>query len=174
MHDRRNHGIDGIKAPHNNRESRTDETEAIAEPPPEVKTVPSEDGSKIRILLVDDHPILRKGLAKLLQEHPDLSVVGEADDGLEAVDLAEKLMPDVVIMDLGLPEISGFEATRQISAKCPSVWVIGLSAYESHEFADALRKVGAAACLSKTEPPERLIQAIRACRKSAAMRKTGT
>jgi DNA-binding NarL/FixJ family response regulator len=173
MNDRGDRETDRIEPPPDNGESPAAEKKTNAAPPPEDKTIPAENGSKIRILLVDDHPILRKGLAILLQEHPDLSVIGEADDGLAAVDLAEKLLPDVVIMDLGLPEISGFEATRQISAKCPGVWVIGLSAYESHEFADELRKVGAAACLSKTDPPEHLINAIRACRKSAAMRKTG-
>jgi two-component system, NarL family, response regulator LiaR len=124
------------------------------------------ENSKVRILLADDHQVVRESLAKLLQEQPDIQVVGEAGDGDSAVELVRQLKPDVVLMDLELPTISGFEATRRIVSENPSIRVIGLSAYESVEFADALRKVGAVNYLNKSEPAEHLIAAIRACRNS--------
>jgi two-component system, NarL family, invasion response regulator UvrY len=125
-----------------------------------------EVNSKIRVLLADDHQVVRESLAKLLQERPEIQVIGEAGDGNSAVELVRQLKPDVVLMDLSLPTISGFEATRKIVSEYPDIRVIGLSAHESAEFADALRKVGAVNFLTKFEPAERLIAAILACKKS--------
>jgi DNA-binding NarL/FixJ family response regulator len=122
--------------------------------------------SKVRVLLADDHQIVREGLAKLLQEQPDIQVIGEASDRDSAVELVRQLKPDVVLMDLGLPTISGFEATRKIVSENPGIRVIGLSAHESEEFAAALRKAGAVNYLTKTEPAEHLLAAIRACKQS--------
>jgi DNA-binding NarL/FixJ family response regulator len=119
---------------------------------------------KIRVLLVDDHQIVRESLAKLLQEQSQIQVVGGAGDGQSAVELVRQLKPDVVIMDLGLPQVSGFEATRQIVSEHPGIRVIGLSAHENEEFAAEMRKAGAADYLTKGAPAERLIEAIRAGR----------
>jgi|WetSurMetagenome_2_1015567.scaffolds.fasta_scaffold569837_1 two-component system, NarL family, response regulator LiaR len=122
--------------------------------------------NKVRVLLADDHQVVREGLAKLLQEQPDIQVVGEAGDGDSAVKLVGQLKPDVVLMDLGLPTISGFEATKRIVSENPGISVIGLSVHESAEFATALRKVGAVNYLTKTESAEHIIAAIRACKKN--------
>ncbi len=122
--------------------------------------------NKIRVLLADDHQVLRKGLAKLLHEQPDMQVIGEAGDGLSVVELARLLKPDVVVMDLGLPQVSGYEATRKIVSENPNICVIGLSAHDNEEFAAEMRKAGAVDYLTKEEPPERLIAAIHACEKS--------
>jgi DNA-binding NarL/FixJ family response regulator len=123
------------------------------------------ENSKVSVLLADDHQVVREGLAKLLQGQPDIQVIGEAGDGDSAVELVRQLKPDVVLMDLGLPTVSGFEATRKIVSENPGISVIGLSAHESTEFAAALRKVGAVNYLTKAEPAEHIIAAIRACKK---------
>jgi DNA-binding NarL/FixJ family response regulator len=128
---------------------------------------PGKNESKISVLLVDDHQIVRKGLAVLLQKQHDLEVVGEADDGRSAVELVRKLKPDVVVMDLGLPELSGFEATKRIVAENPDVRVVGLSAHENQEFADEMCKAGAVTYVGKSEPAENLIAAIHACKRPA-------
>jgi DNA-binding NarL/FixJ family response regulator len=123
------------------------------------------DNRPIRVLLADDHKIVREGLARLLQEYADIQVVGEAEDGNSAVELARQLKPNVVLMDLSLPTLSGFEATRRIVSENPGIDVIGLSAHENEEFAAALRKVGAVNYLTKSDSAEHIVDAVRACRK---------
>ena len=125
-----------------------------------------QEGSKIRILIVDDHKIVREGLARLLQIEPDMDVVGQAADGQEAIALAGKLMPDVIIMDINLGEMNGVEATRIIMRKIPDIKVIGLSMHLDKDLATAMRKAGATAYLTKGGPAEGLIQAIRASRET--------
>lgn len=119
---------------------------------------------KIRVLLVDDHKILRDGIAGLLQFEPDMDVVGEAADGRQAVALAETQRPDVVIMDVNMPELNGVEATRILREKLPEVKVIGLSMHMERDTAALMRKAGAVAYLTKGGPFEDLLAAIRACR----------
>ena len=126
------------------------------------EAVPAAGGRKITVLVADDHPVLRHGLAKLLEEQPDIQVVGEAGDGQMVIELARKLKPDVVLMDLGLPIINGFEATRQIVFESPNIRVIGLSMHEEAEMAESMYKAGAVAYLTKGGPMEPLIAAIRA------------
>lgn len=125
------------------------------------------DKPRIRLLLAEDHNILRQGMARLLEQEPDLEVVGEAADGLAAVRLAMKLHPDVVLMDLGLPRLDGVEATRAIHSSLPEVRVIGLSMYEEKERAQSMMKAGASVYLTKTGTAERLIDAIRDCVKTS-------
>ena len=122
---------------------------------------PTAPGRKVRVLLVDDHAIVRQGFARLLNAEPDLEVVGEAADGKAAVELAGRLQPDVVTMDVNMPVLDGMEATRQIRAQCPGVRVIGLSMYASREHARAMLNAGAAAYLTKSGPAEELLAAIR-------------
>jgi DNA-binding NarL/FixJ family response regulator len=117
----------------------------------------------IRVLLADDHRILREGLASLLSEEPDLQIVGQAVNGLEAIQLARSIHPDVILMDVTMPRLNGIEATRRITAEMSQVAVIGLSMHEEDDMADAMRSAGAVAYLSKDGPADVLIATIRAC-----------
>jgi CheY-like chemotaxis protein len=116
---------------------------------------------KIRVLLADDHQVMRRGLARLLQEELDIEVVGEADDGRTAVELARQTLPDVIVMDVSMPRMNGIEATRILSTDLPDIRVIGLSMYGEADRAQAMRDAGAVAYLNKCDPSEDLIAAIR-------------
>ncbi len=119
---------------------------------------------RIRVLLVDDHLVVRQGLAMVLGGEPDIEIVGEASDGETAVSLAAGLLPDVVTMDINLPGMSGIEATRVIHVEHPEISIIGLSMFE--EEGDAMRNAGAVGYLSKTGPSAKLLEVIRSvCRK---------
>ncbi len=115
----------------------------------------------IRVLLADDHDILREGLASLLDDVEGIRVVGEAADGITAVEMATRLRPDVVLMDITMPRLSGIDATRRIKALLPGMRVIVLSMHTVEDMADALRDAGADDYLSKGSPAEELIGAIR-------------
>jgi DNA-binding NarL/FixJ family response regulator len=116
---------------------------------------------KIRLLLADDHVMVRQGTAELLQREPDLEVVGEAGNGQEAVDLAQVLQPDMVIMDVHMPVLSGVEATRQIREKLPRVQVLVLTAHDNYQYVFSLLEAGASGYLLKTAPISDLLRAIR-------------
>jgi PAS domain S-box-containing protein len=118
---------------------------------------------RIRVLLADDHPVVRRGLFLALRGQPDIVVIGEAQEGRQAVDLACRERPDVVIMDARMPGLSGVEAAREIRAACPEVRVIGFSAFEDEEQSRAMREAGASAYIAKSDPPGRLLFAIRSC-----------
>lgn len=118
--------------------------------------------SAIRVLLVDDQALLREGLATLLGLSPHLAVVGEAADGLEALDQVGRLKPQVVLMDLRMPNLGGVEATRRIVASHPGVRVLVLTTFEEDEEVFAAVRAGAAGYLLKASPSEKLIEAIRA------------
>jgi PAS domain S-box-containing protein len=126
-------------------------------------------GGKLRVLLADDHPVLREGLVRLLREQPDIEVVGEAGDGEAAVRLARQLQPDVLVVDVSMPHVDGLEATRQLSAEQPALRIVALSMHEDDETERAMRDAGAAEYLVKSGPPERLVAAIRAFRGSKAL-----
>ncbi len=115
----------------------------------------------LRVLLADDHKVVREGIKCMLVGEPDIEVVGQADNGREAVDLACRLEPDVVVMDVSMPVISGDEATRQIKEYLPQTRVIALSMYDEAQVTDRMRGAGAAAYLLKTAPSEELLAAIR-------------
>jgi PAS domain S-box-containing protein len=116
---------------------------------------------RLRVLLVDDHEVMREGLAALLAEQTDIEVVGQAANGREAVDLAHRLRPEVVIMDMAMPVMAGDEATRQIKLHVPDIRVIALSMFDEPEMAERMRRAGAAAYLLKTGPSEDLLATIR-------------
>jgi PAS domain S-box-containing protein len=116
---------------------------------------------KIRVLLADDHALFRKGLVGVLNLEPDIEVVAEAADGRIAVELARQFNPDVILMDVTMPNVDGIEATRRITSTQQGVCIIGLSAHEEEDMAQALYKAGAISYLSKDEPAEFLITTIR-------------
>lgn len=117
--------------------------------------------SPIRILIVDDHAIVRKGTRALFAEVEDLEVVGEAEDGQEAVQQTETLKPDVVLMDLVMPKMDGIEATAQITSSFPEVRVLALTSFDADEKVFPAMKAGAIGYLLKDTKPENLIKAIR-------------
>jgi PAS domain S-box-containing protein len=125
------------------------------------KATGRETGTCLRVLLADDHKVVREGLAILLNEQEDIEVVGQAANGWEAVDLAHKLQPDVVVMDVSMPVMEGDEATRQIKRHLPQTRVVALSMHDEARVMDQMCKAGASAYLLKTAPSEELLAAIR-------------
>ncbi|NMM23719.1 MAG: response regulator transcription factor [Phycicoccus sp.] len=115
----------------------------------------------IRVLVVDDHALHRDGARGILSQHPDIEVVDEADSGEMALALIDRLLPDVVLMDIRLPGVSGIEATRQIRARNPSVRVLMVSAYDDDEYIRGALQAGASGYLCKTAPGRELAKAIR-------------
>jgi DNA-binding NarL/FixJ family response regulator len=115
----------------------------------------------LRILLADDHKITRQGLRSLLEKQQDMEVVAEAEDGREAIRLAAEMAPDVVIMDITMPDLNGVEATKQILAKSPDIKIIGLSMHSDTVFVTEMLKSGAAGYLIKDCAFEELVRAIR-------------
>jgi DNA-binding NarL/FixJ family response regulator len=130
-------------------------------------------GKNIRILLVDDHETTRRGLATILNCRLNLSIVGEASNGETALDLARELNPDVVIMDVFLPNLNGIDATRLIVEEHPGIKVIGFSMHPKSSIVNAMREAGAVTCISKSESAEVLIAAIQSCMSDSA-RPAGT
>ena len=116
----------------------------------------------IKILIADDHPVVREGLIAMLSREVDFKVVGEAKDGVGAVNKAKELGPDVVLMDLRMPEMDGVEAMRQIRAEMPDVKFIILTTYSDDEYIFSGIEAGARAYLLKDAPREDLFKAIRA------------
>jgi len=114
----------------------------------------------IRVLLVDDHAVVRTGFRLLLQAHPDITVVGEADSGESACQRYLELTPDVVVMDLAMPGMGGLEAMRRIRAHHPQARVLALSAHDDITHARRALKEGARGFLSKRSAPEALLEAI--------------
>jgi DNA-binding NarL/FixJ family response regulator len=115
---------------------------------------------KIKVLLADDHVMMRGGLRMLLEQNGELTVVGEAEDGRETVRLAKKLSPDVIVMDIAMPDMNGIEATRQILEDLPGVKVIALSMHSDRHFVSEMLKAGATAYLLKQCAVDELITAI--------------
>ncbi len=118
------------------------------------------DSGGIRVLFADDHKVMRQGLIQLTAGQPDIRIVGEATNGREAVELAHRLRPDVIVMDISMPEMDGIEATRRIRAELPGVRVIGLSMFEDEHTARAMRDAGAEAFVSKSASSSEVLKAI--------------
>lgn len=116
----------------------------------------------IKVLIADDHPVVREGLSAMLSKQPDIDVVGEAGNGREAIEKTRESRPDVVLMDLRMPEVDGVEAMRQISATNPETRFIVLTTYDNDEYIFKGIEAGARAYLLKDSPREDLFTAIRA------------
>ncbi|MFH0914388.1 MAG: response regulator transcription factor [Chloroflexota bacterium] len=117
--------------------------------------------SKIKVIIADDHALVREGTRTLLEQEPDLEVVGEASDGEEAVALANKLQPNVVLMDIAMPKVNGIEATKRLKAQNPGIAVLILTAYDDDQYVMALLEAGAAGYLLKNVKGSDLVNAIR-------------
>lgn len=120
------------------------------------------NNKKIRILLAEDHVVVRQGTRQLLEHEPDFDIVGEASNGEEAVNLAVSLKPDVVVMDVNMPKLTGIEATKQIKAALPATIVLVLSGYDYDEYIFSMLEAGAAGYLLKDVSGDDLINAVRA------------
>jgi NarL family two-component system response regulator LiaR len=117
---------------------------------------------KIRIIIADDHAIVRQGTRSLLEREKDLEVVGEAGDGEEAVNLIERLRPDVAIVDIAMPKLNGVEVTKRVKTCCPSTAILILSAYDDDEYVFTLLEAGAAGYLLKDVDGQEVVKAVRA------------
>jgi len=115
----------------------------------------------IRIILADDHAIVRHGLNRLFQQEEDVEIIAQAGDGRTSVELARELSPDVVVMDIGMPDLNGIEATRQITRESPKVKVIALSMHSGRKYVTEMFKAGASGCLLKNCDFEELADAVR-------------
>jgi two-component system nitrate/nitrite response regulator NarL len=115
---------------------------------------------KLRILIADDHPVIRRMVRSTLQDHPDFEVCGEAMDGGEAVEAAKKLKPDVVILNITMPVLNGFEAAREIKTTLPESAIVILSANADRRFVEEAKKIGVQAYVAKTKAGEALVEAV--------------
>jgi signal transduction histidine kinase/CheY-like chemotaxis protein len=122
---------------------------------------PHKARERLRVLLADDHEVVREGLALLLNEQEDIEVVGQAANGVEALDLAHRLQPDVVVMDVAMPLMEGDEAARQIKRDMPRTRIVGLSMFEEPEAVEKMHQAGVERYMLKTAPAEELLAAIR-------------
>jgi two-component system, NarL family, response regulator NreC len=119
----------------------------------------------IRILLADDHALVRQGFRMILEAQPDMEIVGQAGNGREAVELAEKLKPDVVVMDVAMPELNGTEATRRLSASLPRTRILALSMHKDSVYVREILRAGARGYLLKDSGDTDLVAAVRAVAK---------
>lgn len=115
-----------------------------------------------KVLLVDDHAILREGIRMVLDAQPGISVVGEAEDGRQALELVESLEPDVVVMDIAMPNMNGAEATRQIKRRFPRTRVVILTMHENQQYLMQIVNAGATACVLKRSAGTELVTAVKA------------
>ena len=125
--------------------------------------------NKIRVLIADDHSIVRAGIHSLLDSYPDIEVVGEASSGAEAIEKALRLEPDVVLMDIAMRDLSGLEATAEIRERAPRVNVLALTMHDREEYFFAMLKAGALGYVLKESEPAELIAAIRAVYRGEAL-----
>ena len=141
------------------REPRQNESPTESKPgsPAEIA---DESKTGLRVLFADDPKVVRQGLVRLISSNPGIAVAGEAENGREAVEKARLLKPDVILMDVSMPEMDGIEATRRIKAEMPEARVIGLSMHADEKISEAMRKAGAESFLSKTASPAELLKAI--------------
>ncbi len=117
--------------------------------------------TKLRILLAEDHEMIRDGLKLLVNAQPDMEIVGEAANGRVAVQLAQELLPDVVVMDVSMPELNGLKATKQLTQKCPQVKVLTLTRHTDDGYLQQLLQAGASGYVLKQSKSAELLRAIR-------------
>src|SRR5947208_17064052 len=117
--------------------------------------------AKIRIMLADDHTLFRQGIRTLISAEPDMEVISEASNGGDAVDKANEVRPDVVLMDIGMPGLSSFEATRQIKKNRPETKVLFLTMYDDEDYLVECMQVGAGGYVLKDSPAAQLLGAVR-------------
>lgn len=118
--------------------------------------------NKIKVVLVDDHAVVRSGIQMIMANEKDIEITGEAETGKQALALIKKIKPDVVVMDIGLSDMSGIEATQKITDRYPEVKVVALTIHEDEEYFFKMLEVGASGYVPKRAAPEELITAIRA------------
>lgn len=123
----------------------------------------------IRLLIVDDHPVVREGISAMMETQPDLVVIGEAANGLEAVQLAQEHRPDVVLMDLQMPVLDGVQAIRRIKEQCPEIQVIVLTTYDSDEYIFRGIEAGAKGYLLKGATRDEVFSAVRAAKRGESL-----
>src|SRR5437899_4993606 len=124
---------------------------------------------RIRVLIADDHRVVREGLTAILRECGDLEVVGEARDGQEAVEKARELQPDVILMDVSMPRMSGVEATRAIKRESPHIGIVALTMYDEEKYIFDLVRAGATGYLLKDSDSSQIISAIRSISKGESL-----
>jgi len=132
--------------------------------PSHIDTVQPET-PKVKIMLADDHPLLRQALRNVLEKQADFEVVAEASNGEEAVNLAVKLQPNVVIMDISMPKLTGLDATRQIKTKCPQTGILVLTVHDDSEHVLSILEAGASGYMTKSVFGEEVIRAVQAVAK---------
>ncbi len=132
---------------------------SIPETAPEVPSE-AQEGRRVRVMLVDDHAVLRSGLRKVLEDSPEIDVVDEFDGGRDALEAADRLRPDVIVMDVAMPDMDGIEATKRIRAQHPQIRVIALSMFEDEATAKRMLDAGAERYLTKTGESEALVSAV--------------
>ena len=115
---------------------------------------------EIKIILVDDHKLLRDGLRNIIEQRSNMHIIGEASDGREAIKICSKLLPDILVMDIAMPNLNGVEAARQIHKNHPDIKIIGLSMHSSKQFIQGMFKAGAFGYLLKDGDSDELITAI--------------
>ena len=123
---------------------------------------PKATHARVRILIADDHPVIRKTVRSTLEEQPHFEVCGEAADGAEAIHAAQILKPDVVVLNVSMPVVNGFEAAREIKAKLPESAIVILSSHADEHFVEEAKKIGARAYVAKTKLGQALVKAIEA------------
>jgi DNA-binding NarL/FixJ family response regulator len=124
---------------------------------------------RIRVLLADDHTLMREGIRSLIDDYPDIKVVGEAEDGRSAVTLAHKLRPDVVLMDIAMPLLNGLDATRRIKRDHPEINVLVLTMYDHEEYVRQVLEADASGYVLKRAAATELVAAIRAVARGEAV-----
>jgi DNA-binding NarL/FixJ family response regulator len=126
-----------------------------------VKLIGGEDMPPTNVILADDHPVVRAGIRNLLEQAPDIVVIGEASDGKEALRMVEELKPDVLLLDMEMPGISGAEVAHELMASGSTVHILALSAHDDKEYIQELLANGASGYLVKEEVPNAIVEAVR-------------
>ncbi|MGB9813343.1 MAG: response regulator [Thermovenabulum sp.] len=121
----------------------------------------NKEGEKIRVIIADDHALVREGIAKILSLDPDIKIIGEATDGKEVIELAKKLKPDVILMDINMPNVNGIAATREIKRENPDIKIIALTIHEQVDYLLELIRYGISGYVLKDVKPDELIKTIR-------------